>query len=81
MFTKFYLWMVPYPNRTPRPVGRTLFGILINDIFPIGVTNLFGALCGTTYACVYLHNCCYDKREGVNRQAWLTFTGALLVIG
>lgn len=57
-----------------------MFATLIDDIFPIGVTNAFGFVVGTVYSSVYLRNCWHDKRAEVRREAWLTFIGALTII-
>ncbi|CAM9332929.1 unnamed protein product [Sphacelaria rigidula] len=57
-----------------------MFAYLIDDVFPIGLTNGVGCMFGTVYACIYLRNCWDDKREGVAKTAWSIFLGALCII-
>ncbi|CAM9454620.1 unnamed protein product [Scytosiphon promiscuus] len=57
-----------------------VYAFLIDNVFPIGVTNAFGWLAGSTYSAVYLINCRHDKREHVRREAWSIVSGALLIV-
>lgn len=60
---------------------RVLFAWLVDDFFPIGLTNGFGCLAGITYSVVYLRHSWDDKREGVRQRAWMIFVCALAVVG
>lgn len=81
-------FLAPFPPPLPlfAPVShstgddRIIYAIMIEDTFPIGVTNTFGFLAGSLYSFVYLRNCWHDKREHVRREAWCIFLGAVVVI-
>lgn len=61
-------------------LDRVVFAVLIEDMFPIGVTNAFGLLAGSFYSTVYLRHCWNDKRIYVRREAWGILFGALAII-
>eukprot|EP00904_Undaria_pinnatifida_P004396 jgi/Undpi1/13958/HiC_scaffold_9.g03609.m1 len=72
--------ILPYCMMMVDGANWVLFAILIEDTFPIGMTNAFGFLAGSAYSSVYLYTCWNDKREHVRREAWCIFLSALFVI-
>lgn len=72
--------ILPYCMMMVDGANWVVYSCLIGNVFPIGVTNAFGCLAGTTYSVVYLRTCWHDKREGVRRLAWIIFVAALSVV-
>lgn len=72
--------ILPYCMMMVDGANWVVFSCLVDDVFPIGLTNAFGCLAGTTYCVVYLRICWHDKREGVRRLAWTFFIVALSVV-
>lgn len=72
--------ILPYCMMMIDGANWIIYAIMIEDTFPIGVTNTFGFLAGSLYSFVYLRNCWHDKREHVRREAWCIFLAAVVVI-
>ncbi|CAM9266652.1 unnamed protein product [Discosporangium mesarthrocarpum] len=57
-----------------------VYGIMIDDMYPVVITNLLGGTAGLVYALTYLHHVQNDPRDEVRRRAIATFVGSAVII-